>query len=69
MEPHDNNLTPDVEADLQVVIDHLTTGQPLDAETARRIRERSERATQEIRDKHGVLDVAVDLIREIRDEE
>ena len=69
MDTHDNNQTADVEADLQVVIEHLTTGRPLDAETARRVRERSEKATQEVRDRHGVIDVAVDLIREIRDEE
>jgi hypothetical protein len=35
----------------------------------KRIEERSEQATREIFEKHGLLDVAVDLIREGRDEE
>ena len=56
------------EADAQAVIEHAMTGQPLDLEVARRIRERSERATEELRKKHGTLNVAVDLIRETRDE-
>ncbi|MGZ6075261.1 MAG: hypothetical protein ACXWOA_15500 [Isosphaeraceae bacterium] len=35
----------------------------------KRIQERSEQATREVFEKHGLLDVAVDLIREGRDEE
>jgi hypothetical protein len=69
MDMHENNLAHDSDADLQAVIEHLVTGRPLDAETARRVRERSEKATQEVLEKHGLLNVAVDLIREIRDEE
>lgn len=62
-------ISPDVMADGQAVIDHLMTGQPLDPEVARRVRERSERATEELRRKFGVREIAVDLIREIRDEQ
>lgn len=64
-----STIPPEVMADAQAVIDHLMSGKPLDPETYRRIRERAERITEEIRQKHGELNIAVDLIREIRDEE
>jgi hypothetical protein len=54
-------------ADLQAVLDSLVTKKPLDPETSRRIRERSERITEELHQRYGELNVAVDLIREIRD--
>ena len=42
-------LPPDVLADTQAVMEHLTTGTPLDPEIARRIRARAERITEAIR--------------------
>ena len=39
-----------------------------DPELIRRIRERAERVRREIVEKHGVVEWAVDLIREARDE-
>jgi len=57
------------EADAQAVMDHVLNGVPLDPEVARRVRERSERATAKVRRKFGTVNVAVDLIRETRDEE
>jgi len=59
----------ETDADLEAVIEHAMNGKPLDPAVARRVRERSERATQETFERHGLLNVAVDLIREIRDEE
>ena len=59
---------PQVLSDLDAVVASIASGTPLNAEIRRRIRERSERITEELRQKHGELDVAVDLIREIRDE-
>jgi hypothetical protein len=53
--------------DLEAVIQHLITGKPLDPEMLRRVRERSENATKELFEKHGFLNVAVDL--KCRDEE
>lgn len=53
--------------DLKAVIEHLISGKPLDPELVRRVTERSERATQELFEKHGFLNVAVDL--KSRDEE
>jgi hypothetical protein len=59
----------DEAADAQAVIEHALTGQPLDPEIARRVRERSERATEALWRKSGTLNIAVDLIREVRDRE
>jgi hypothetical protein len=58
-----------VRADLRAVLDSLIHKTTLDPEIARRVRERSERITQEVFERHGLLNVAVDLIREGRDEE
>lgn len=70
MDAIDQSMVPaSAEADLQAVIDHLISGRPLDPEIVRRVEERGEKVRQEILEKHGVLNVAVDLIREIRDEE
>jgi hypothetical protein len=57
------------DAETQAVIDKLTMGKPLDPETYRRIRERAEQATAELRRRSGELNIAADLIRETRDEE
>ena len=54
------------DADLEAVIVHAMSGKPLDPEVLRRVRERSERATQETFEKHGVQDIGVQLIREGR---
>ena len=63
-----SDTDPQVLADLDAVMARITTGKPLDPESSRRIRERAEQITQEIRQKHGELDIAVQLIRETRDE-
>jgi hypothetical protein len=62
-------LTSAEDADAQAVIEHAMTGKPLDPEIAHRVRARSERATESLRRKHGTLNIAVDLIREVRDQE
>ncbi len=59
-------IPPDVAADMQVVINSLMTGQPLDPETARRIRERGEKITERLRQQYGELDIGVPAIRELR---
>ena len=56
-------------ADMQAVADAAAAGQPVDPEVARRVRERSERVRQEIFDRHGVVNVGADIIREMRDAE
>ena len=60
--------TTPTDADTRAVLDRLTSGKPLDPETYRRIRERAERATAELRRRFGEMTAAVDLVREARDE-
>jgi hypothetical protein len=55
-------------AELEEAARHALTGQG-DPEVLRRISERAARVREEIRQKHGTLDVAVSLIREAREEE
>ncbi len=69
MKTNEDPLTSEEAADAQAVIEHAMTGKPLDPEVARRVRERSERATEALRRKRGTLNIAVDLIREVRDQE
>jgi hypothetical protein len=59
---------PGIEADAQAVIEQVMSGKPVDPEAARRVHERAQQIRREILAKHGVLNVAVDLIRETRDE-
>ena len=56
-------------ADAEMVIQHALGHQSLDPEIARRVRERSEHATETLRRKHGTLNIAVELVRETRDRE
>lgn len=53
-------------AELQEAI-KKALGLPYDEEILRGIREKSEAVQEEIRRKHGLLDLAVPLIRELRD--
>ena len=67
--PASDEIPPDVRADLDAIARALATGEPIDPELARRARERSARATAETLRRNGVMNIAVDLIREGRDEE
>ncbi|MBY0527063.1 MAG: hypothetical protein K2R98_26955 [Gemmataceae bacterium] len=69
MPTKENALTTVEAADAQAVIEHAMTGKLLDPETAQRVRERSERATETLRKNRGTLNIAVDLVREVRDQE
>jgi len=55
-------------ADSQAVLDHVLHKKPLDPEVYRRVHERSAKITEELRQKHGTVNIAVDLIRQARDE-
>jgi hypothetical protein len=63
-----STIEDEIAADNQAVIDHAMTGSPLDPEVARRVQSRGERITAEIRRKYGVQEIAVDLVRHVRDE-
>jgi hypothetical protein len=60
---------PDVLADLQAVIDHATSGRPLDPEVSRRVSERSKAVQERLVRRFGIREIAVDLIRQGRAEE
>ncbi len=60
--------SPHLDIESQAVLDHLLTGKPIDPEIKRTIHERAAKITQEIRDKFGVVDIAVPAIRELRGE-
>lgn len=67
METATNSMTAsEVAADAQAVIDHVTSGKPLDPEVVARVRAQAKRIREEIRRKHGTLDIGVSLIRELR---
>ena len=57
-----------VQADETAITEHLLTGKALDPEVYRRGRARAERITAELRQRYGDMNLAVDLIRDIRDE-
>ncbi len=65
----DNDVmaTAEKTTDIQALLDRLA-GKSLDPETYRRIRERQEGITADLEKKHGKMNIAVDLIREVRDE-
>ena len=59
---------PSIDPDTEAILERIATGKPLDPDVYRRIRAEGAKITEEIRRKYGVLDIAVDLIRESRDE-
>lgn len=61
-------VSPDVLADAQAVIDSVSSGKPLDPEVARRVHEHARRIREEIFRQHGLVDLGVPLIRELRGE-
>ena len=63
-----------IDTDDEALMERVLHGKPLDPEVCRRIRQEGDRITEETRRQHGTieiagLEIAVDLIREIRDEE
>jgi predicted thioredoxin/glutaredoxin len=60
---------PILDTDDEALMERVLHGKPLDPEVYRRIREEGDRITEEIRRQQGMIEIAVDLIREIRDEE
>jgi hypothetical protein len=60
-------IPPEVMADLDYAIQLIMTGKR-DPEFEARVRAESEKIAEEVRGRHGLLNIAVDLIREARDE-
>ncbi|HEY8505939.1 MAG TPA: hypothetical protein VIL46_15245 [Gemmataceae bacterium] len=62
-------IPPEILADLEEVCRQAAEGGVRDPELLRRVRERSEKARQEVLDKFGVQEIGVQIIREMRDAE
>ena len=70
MKTIDSPLATQEQADTREVLRQVSEGKRVtDPELRRRIAERSEVVQREIRDRFGVVEWAVDLIREGRDED
>ncbi len=54
--------------DTQAVLEALSTGKRLDPEVADRLRKEIDRLREQVFRKHGVLDIGVPAIRELRGE-
>jgi hypothetical protein len=59
---------PFVDADEKAVIDHYPTGKPLDAEVIERVHARAQQIREDAYRRHGLVDIAVPAIRELRGE-
>jgi hypothetical protein len=62
-------IPPEVMADMQAVTEALICGTPVAADVARRVQERAAKAREEVLASHGVQDIGVRIIREIRGDE
>jgi hypothetical protein len=63
-------IPPEEMADREAICRLISQGQRVtDPALLKRIHERSEQVRREMFEKHGITNIAVDLIREVRDEE
>jgi len=56
-----------IHADVEALALARAEGRPIDSEVAKRVHERAEQVRAEILKKHGLQNIAVDLIRQARD--
>lgn len=63
-----NGLPCDVLDDIRAIADAVAARRPVDPEVARRVRERSEKIQRELLRQFGVREIAVDLVRQGREE-
>jgi hypothetical protein len=62
----DKSPDPSVHADEEAVMQAFLTGNPVDPLVAQRVQERGHVIRQEVLRKHGLVDIAVPAIRELR---
>ncbi len=67
--PNTSSVPDDVLSDAQLIAECVASGTPIPAEVVRRVREDAKRITEAVYRKHGLLDVGVPAIRELRDSE
>ncbi len=65
---NDNSVPGNSMDDSQIVADCLAAGKEVPPEVARRVRERADQARRLLLATHGVQDIGVQIIREIRGE-
>lgn len=65
---HPNVIEPDATADAHVIMECVAAQKPVPPEVAARVRERADQARTMLLATHGVQDIAVQIIREIRGE-
>ena len=68
IETNDTGVRAEVLADAQLIAECVSAGRPIPPEVVRRVREEAQRITEAIYQKHGLLDIAVPAIRELRGE-
>lgn len=56
------------DADLHEVLEHVASRKPVDSVLKHRVRERAQQIKKQILATHGVQNIGVDLIRELRGE-
>jgi hypothetical protein len=61
-----NDVSP--EADARLVAECVAAGRPIPPEVVRRVQARAEQARKEVLAAHGVQDIGVRLLRELRGE-
>jgi hypothetical protein len=62
------NIPSEIVADMQAVADGVSAGKALDPALVQRIAERSKKVQEELLQQYGVREIAIDLIRETREE-
>jgi hypothetical protein len=62
----DESSDPSIKADEEAVMQAFLAGTPVDPEVARRVQERGRLIREEIFRKHGLVDIAVPAVRELR---
>jgi hypothetical protein len=67
--PFADHLPPDVRADLEAVVAAVSTGKPVDPAVRERVRAGADRTREAVYRRHGLLDIGVPAIRELRDAE
>jgi hypothetical protein len=63
---HTDDASP--EADARLVAECVAAGRPIPSEVVRRVQERATQACKEVLAAHGVQDIGVPIIRELRGE-
>jgi uncharacterized membrane protein YgaE (UPF0421/DUF939 family) len=64
----DSTETSVFDSDTEAILQLLETGKPIPTEICDRKRARARKISAELRDKHGEMEIAAQLIREFRDE-